>query len=52
MVTDVIGRVVLIVVLYLAFRIGAALLKVLLGLSALCSIVWPGKGLVGGVPSA
>lgn len=52
MVTDVISLVVLIVVLYLAFRIGAVLMKVLLGLVALGLIVWLVMGLVGGVPTA
>jgi hypothetical protein len=47
--TDVVGLVVLIVVIYLAFRIGAILMKVLLGLLALALIVWLVAGLFGGV---
>ncbi|MFN2323108.1 MAG: hypothetical protein ABR510_09165 [Trueperaceae bacterium] len=46
--TDVVSIVVLIVVVYLAFRIGAVLMKVLLGLVALGLIVWLIAGLFGG----
>lgn len=50
--TDVVGLVVLIVVIYLAFRIGAILMKVLLGLLALALIVWLVAGLFGASPPA
>ncbi len=50
--TDVVGLIVLIVVVYLAFRIGAVLMKVLLGLLALALIVWLIAGLFGGAASA
>lgn len=51
LVTDVISLVVLIGVLYLAFRIGAVLMKVLLGLLALGLLAWLVMGLFGGAPS-
>lgn len=50
--TDVAGLIVLIVVVYLAFRIGAVLMKVLLGLLALALIAWLVAGLFGGVAIA
>ncbi len=50
MVTDVVSLVVLIVVVYLAFRIGAVLMKVLLGLLALAILAWLIVGLFGGAP--
>ena len=46
--TDVVSIIVLIVVVYVAFRIGAVLMKVLLGLVALGLIVWLIAGLFGG----
>ena len=50
--TDVVGLIVLIVVVYLAFRIGAVLMKVLLGLLALALVFWLVTGLFGGAPTA
>jgi hypothetical protein len=50
--TEVVSLVVLIVVVYLAFRIGAVLMKVLLGLLALGLIAWLIVGLFGGAPVA
>jgi hypothetical protein len=50
--TDVVGIVVLIVVVYLAFRIGAILMKVLLGLLALALVAWLIAGLFGGAATA
>lgn len=47
-VTDLFSLVALIVVIYLAFRIGAVLMKVLLGLLALALIAWLIAGLFGG----
>jgi hypothetical protein len=46
-VAAVLNVVVLIVVVYLAFRVGAVLMKVLLGLLALGLAVWFVAGLVG-----
>lgn len=42
--------VILIVVVYLAFRVGAVLMKVLLGLLAIGLVVWLIAGLVGAAP--
>jgi hypothetical protein len=44
---DVIGVIVLIVVVFLAFRVGAFLMQLLLGLVALGLIVWLVAGLFG-----
>ncbi len=49
---EAISVVVLIVVIYLAFRIGAVLMKVLLGLVALALIAWLVAGFFGGAPIA
>ena len=46
--SEIVSLVVLIVVVYLAFRIGAVLMKVLLGLVALALVVWLIAGLFGG----
>jgi hypothetical protein len=45
---DVLGLVVLLVVIFLAFRVGAFLIQVLLGLLALALIVWLVSRLFGG----
>lgn len=53
--SNLVGLVVLIVVVYLAFRIGAFLMKGLLGLLAIAIVVWLVMRLVGGqevVPQA
>jgi hypothetical protein len=50
--TDVVGIIVLIVVVYLAFRIGAILMKVLLGLLALALVAWLIAGLFAGAATA
>ena len=50
--TDVVGLIMLIVVVYLAFRIGAILMKVLLGLLALALVAWFVAGLYGGAATA
>lgn len=48
---DIVGVIVLIVVVFLAFRVGAFLMQLLLGLVALGLIVWLVAGLFGrGVP--
>lgn len=52
MATDLLSLVFLIVVIYLAFRIGAVLMKVLLGLLALALIAWLLTGLFGGSAAA
>jgi hypothetical protein len=52
MLTDLFSLVVLIVVIYLAFRIGAVLMKVLLGLLAIALIAWLIAGLFGGAAAA
>jgi hypothetical protein len=44
---DIIGVIVLIVVVFLAFRVGAFLMQLLLGLVALGLIVWLVAGLFG-----
>jgi hypothetical protein len=44
---SIINLVILIVVLYLAFRIGTVLLKVLLGLLAIALVIWLFRGLLG-----
>lgn len=49
-VAAVLNVVILIVVVYLAFRVGAFLMKVLLGLLAIGLVVWLVAGLVGGAP--
>lgn len=49
-VATVLTVVVLIVVVYLAFRVGAVLMQVLLGLLALGLVVWLVAGLVGAAP--
>lgn len=46
--SNLVGLVVLIVVVYLAFRIGAFLMKGLLGLLAIAIVVWLVMRLVGG----
>lgn len=46
--SSIVGIVVLIVVVFLAFRIGAFLMKGLLGLLAIAVIVWLVARLVGG----
>ena len=46
-VAAVLNVVILIVVVYLAFRVGAVLMKVLLGLVAIGLVVWLVAGLVG-----
>lgn len=53
--SNLVGLVVLIVVVYLAFRIGAFLMKGMLGLLAIAIVVWLVMRLVGGeevVPQA
>lgn len=50
--TEIVSIVVLIVVVYVAFRIGAVLMKVLLGLVALGLIVWLIAGSFGGGAAA
>jgi hypothetical protein len=49
-VATVLTVVVLIVVVYLAFRVGAVLMQVLLGLLAIGLVVWLVAGLVGAAP--
>jgi len=49
-VAAVLNVVVLIVVVYLAFRVGAIVMKVLLGLLAIGLVVWFVAGLVGAAP--
>jgi hypothetical protein len=44
---DIVGVIVLIVVVFLAFRVGAFLMQLLLGLVALGLIVWLVAGLFG-----
>jgi hypothetical protein len=50
--SDVLGWVVLIVLVFLAFRIGAFLMKVLLGLLAIALVVWLVGGLLQGADLA
>jgi hypothetical protein len=47
---DVLNILILIVVVYLAFRVGAVIMKVLLGLLAIGLVVWFVAGLVGAGP--
>lgn len=47
-ISDVLGWVVLVVLIFLAFRIGAFLMKVLLGLLAIALVVWLVGGLLEG----
>jgi len=49
---DMLGLVVLLVVIFLAFRVGAFLIQVLLGLLALALIVWLVSRLFGGTAPA
>jgi hypothetical protein len=49
---DILVILVLIAVLYLAFRVGAFLMKVLLGLVAIGLVVWLVAGLVGAADAA
>ncbi len=49
-VATVLTVVVLIVVVYLAFRVGAVLMQVLLGLLAIGLVFWLVAGLVGAAP--
>lgn len=49
---DILVLLVLIAVLYLAFRVGAFLMKVLLGLVAIGLVVWLIAGLVGAADAA
>jgi hypothetical protein len=49
---DILGLVVLLVVIFLAFRVGAFLIQVLLGLLALALIVWLVSRLFGGTAPA
>ena len=46
--TGVLGWVVLIVLVYVAFRVGAVVLKVVLGLLAIGLVVWLVQGLLAG----
>jgi hypothetical protein len=46
--TDVLGWIVLIVLVYVAFRVGAVVLKVVLGLLAIAVVVWLIQGLLAG----
>jgi hypothetical protein len=49
---DIVGVIVLIVVVFLAFRVGAFLMQLLLGLVALGLVVWLVAGLFGrGAPA-
>lgn len=47
---SVLGFIVLIVVLYIAFHIGAIILRILLGLFAIGILAWLIMGLLGGPP--
>jgi hypothetical protein len=49
---DILGLVVLLVVIFLAFRVGAFLIQVLLGLLALALVVWLVSRLFGGTAPA
>lgn len=46
--SNVLSVIVLIVVIFLAFRVGAFLMKILLGLLAIAIVVWLVAGLFGG----
>jgi hypothetical protein len=50
--TDVLGWLVLIVLVYVAFRVGAVVLKVVLGLLAIAVVVWLIQGLLAGAGAA
>ena len=48
--TSIVNVVVLIIVAYVALRVGAVLMKVLLGLIAIALLIWLLAGLFGGAP--